>query len=178
MQKGSICLKLTGKNNPAYRHGMIKTNTYKIWAGMLSSCYNQKVRIFKYYGGRGITVCDEWKDFINFYNDMGERPPTLELDRIDNEKGYSKDNCRWATRKENHPAIKGDLKDTMAFSKHNKWSVFERVNHKPGHRYYRCVCECGFQAIKSGSDIRRGVKECRNCKNISHRGWPMRRNID
>ena len=53
------------------------------------------------YGGRGITVCAEWHTFASFFNDMGVKPEGYELDRIDTDKGYYKDNCRWVTKKEN-----------------------------------------------------------------------------
>lgn len=82
-------------------HGMFGTPTYKSWAGMIQRCTNGNDRAFKYYGGRGITICDEWvNSFEAFYADMSDKPDNKTLDREDNEKGYSKDNCRWATRTE------------------------------------------------------------------------------
>lgn len=77
-----------------------QTSTYRIWAGMKNRCLNPKNKDFKHYGGRGITVCDQWMTFSNFFADMGERPGKLTLDRIDGAKGYEPDNCRWATMKQ------------------------------------------------------------------------------
>jgi hypothetical protein len=65
---------------------------------MKSRCNSKTNRAYEKYGGRGITVCDEWSDFVGFYKDMGDRPDGTTLDRIDNDKGYYKDNCRWADR--------------------------------------------------------------------------------
>lgn len=71
---------------------------YSTWYNMISRCYNPNVASYKYYGGRGITVCDQWrKDFQRFLNDMGARPEGMTLERVNVELGYTPDNCRWAT---------------------------------------------------------------------------------
>ena len=81
------------------RHGMRSKGSYKTWNGMIQRCYNKNSVNYKYYGGRGITVCNRWiNSFINFYEDMGERPEGMSLDRIDNNKVYSKNNCKWVDK--------------------------------------------------------------------------------
>jgi hypothetical protein len=67
---------------------------------MMSRCYNPRTKQFADWGGRGIRVCERWHDFITFLADMGEKPPMLTLDRINNDGDYEPGNCRWATRSE------------------------------------------------------------------------------
>lgn len=82
------------------RHGMEGTKIYNIWAGMKQRCQNQNYHSYEYYGGRGIKVSSEWQNFETFYHDMGIPPLGMSLDRKDNNGNYCKENCRWATSKQ------------------------------------------------------------------------------
>jgi hypothetical protein len=75
---------------------------YWVWADMNQRCRNPNHRQYANYGGRGIYVCDDWKSFENFKKDMWPRPQNHHIDRINNDDGYKKDNCRWATSQENN----------------------------------------------------------------------------
>jgi|SRR6478736_8739009 len=72
---------------------------FNSWKAMIQRCTNPNHISWKHYGARGITVCDRWLEFKNFLEDMGERPPGMTLERKDNDLGYSRGNCVWATRK-------------------------------------------------------------------------------
>lgn len=74
------------------------TSTYRTWQGMHTRCNNPLNHDYSNYGGRGIKVCERWKSFENFLSDMGEKPPNLTLDRINNDGDYEPLNCRWTTR--------------------------------------------------------------------------------
>ena len=83
------------------QHGMTNTRIYRIWKRMRSRCSNPNCWNYKYYGGRGITVCSRWDSFITFYNDMKENyTDHLTIDRKNNNKGYEPSNCQWVSRKE------------------------------------------------------------------------------
>ena len=80
-------------------HGFGKHRLYSTWKNMMSRCHNENDINYKYYGDRGIAVCDEWHNIANFVNDMYPSfTEGLTLDREDNDLGYSKSNCRWTTK--------------------------------------------------------------------------------
>lgn len=82
-------------------HGMWNTKIYKVWADMKTRCNNPRNKFYHRYGGRGISYCTEWENFNNFLADMGDTyEEGLSLDRINNDGWYCKENCRWATQKQ------------------------------------------------------------------------------
>ena len=97
---------------------------YQTWDGMKKRCYNPKATGYERYGGRGIMMCERWKEsFWNFVEDMGEKPfSSATIDRIDNDLGYSKSNCRWSTPKEQNTNKRNTL-----FVRHDnvEYSLFE-----------------------------------------------------
>lgn len=97
------CLRLENASKLKLSHGNARvgraSSIYWRWSGMVQRCTNPNNSAYHHYGGRGIAVCDEWLEFRNFLSDMGPPPSGMYLDRIDNNKGYFKENCRWTDKR-------------------------------------------------------------------------------
>lgn len=119
-------------------HGFKNHRLYPTWNGMIQRCNNIKNAAYKNYGGRGITICERWMNVANFIEDMYPIfKEGLSIDRIDNDKGYSKDNCRWAdkrTQQQNTRRLQSNNTSGyrgVCWHKHNKkWTAFLKINYK------------------------------------------------
>ena len=122
----------SGDKNHFYRHGKCGTKIYRLWKGMVNRCHQPSDFNYKYYGARGIAVCARWRDFKNFYSDMGERPKGKMLDRRNNNGNYSPDNCEWVTAKQSGNnrrsnrllTLNGETKTLT------QWAEFLGISHK------------------------------------------------
>lgn len=122
------CLLLSGKPNSS--HGMSSTPTYETYRAMRKRCESPNDKEFKNYGGRGISIAEEWLTFDGFFADMGVRPEGMTLDRIDTNGHYCKTNCRWATPKEQAMNRRNSYNLTYnGITKHiSEWSSISDIN--------------------------------------------------
>lgn len=127
------------------KHGASTTPEYNAWRAIKQRCHNPNSRYYKWYGERGIAICERWRDsFQNFLEDMGERPSDKHtLDRIDTDKGYSPDNCRWATRKEQS----NNLRKNIPITYQGRTQTISEWADELGFKYfnlYNRICRYGW----------------------------------
>lgn len=135
------CLVFENDSKTKLKHGQAttkgKTVEYRTWQSMINRCTKPNVKAFNHYGGRGITVCERWREFTNFFEDMGRNPsPKHSIERIDVNGNYEPSNCKWATHidqarnkrisKRNNSGSQGVCWN----SPKNKWQVYISVSYK------------------------------------------------
>lgn len=150
-------------------HGMWGTRLHRIWTHMRERCNNPRCKCFAYYGGAGVKVCPEWDSFLSFHswasgNSYGE---TLTLDRMDPEKGYSPENCRWITRSENSARARNTDKKKRVTGARGKAAGMCRalpvVCLTTGQRFESIIAAARSVKVNSGSmwyHVRGRTKAC------------------
>ncbi len=154
---------MRGELGPNYKHGHSSRNsklnpTYRSWQAMKERCQNPNNPRFKDWGGRGIKVCERWQDFVNFLEDMGEKPEGLTLDRVDNNGNYELGNCRWATWKEQ---IQNRRNQFFFVALDSQGTMIASNNQ---YKFAR----------QHGLDYRQ-INACLNGRQKSHKGWRFKR---
>lgn len=142
--RGRYCGKLCMyKSKPNIKHGASYTRLYQIWLGMKQRCHNPNSPMYRYYGARGIAVCQKWLDAFAAFKKWAEASgysDKLELDRRDNDKGYCPSNCRWATRRQQmanqrkrSDAETSRFKGVSWCANSNRWRAQGHKNGRPIH---------------------------------------------
>lgn len=141
-------------------HGKKYEMERRVWLGMRARCHNPKHQAYPRYGGRGIFVCDEWiNDFDRFYEDMGPRPEGMTIDRINNDLGYSKENCRWVTYKENNRNTRRNVAADINGRKMKVHEIAEATGQKESTIIYRIKRGLATEAIMSKKKLPNGVRK-------------------
>lgn len=151
LKRSCGCLVIDTLRKNATKHGGAsgrKSPTWKTWYEMIRRCRSKTRKCYKHYGGRGIKVCDRWKDYGNFKDDMGEKPIGMTLGRIDNNGDYEPTNCRWETIDE-----QSNNKRTSRFLEIDG----ERRTISQWARAYGLDPQVAFSRLQQGWDTMRAV---------------------
>ena len=169
--KSCGCLRVDMAKEQHTKHGFKHHPLYEVWKNMLSRCYNTMNPSFRYYGGRGVFVCDEWKGdpscFIGWSVSHGWKPG-LQLDRINNSKGYSPGNCHFVTPRDNI----NNRRCTRYIEGEPASVWFEKQNHHPSVNY-KCFC---YRFFRRNWDLDRSLltpnrylfMEVQKCRRVSY----------
>lgn len=134
------CYRLERLKTKITKHGMKNKRVYDIWVLMRDRCNNPNSKSYVHYGGRGIKVCDEWNDFITFYNDMGEPRITDTIERINVNGNYEKSNCIWIPK--NKQGRNRTVNKILSYNGVSKclaeWSDITGINYYTLHKRLRC----------------------------------------
>lgn len=175
-------------NSATTTHGLSKSPEHRIWSHVKARCINPKTIGFHLYGGRGIKVCERWiNSFENFYNDMGPRPSSkYSIDRIDVNRDYSPENCRWATKEEQlanrrntrHETVDGVSKPLTVWAKeygmdyqtalyriHNLGWDAKKALTIPVNKELKS-CKHGHPYPESFYYLKNGRRDCKLCMKI------------
>ena len=154
------CLRSDMLMKPASQTRSQRNTTYRVWQSMKTRCYNANHPSYKEYGARGITICDSWlANYDNFLADMGPRPDLLTLDRVDNNLGYCKENCRWGTKCQQAGNTRRNVKVIWNCIECNVMDVARQENVD-----YHLL----LYAVKSGKKIEIAVSTLKNKGQIFH----------
>lgn len=130
------CLRSQLTHERRFSHGDTASAEFRIWSGMRTRCYNRRCKAYPDYGGRGIIICERWRDYENFLADMGRRPsPKHTIERVDNNGNYCPENCEWVLKSEQswnrrnivYLTLNGERKSITAWARQLK--VDYRVLH-------------------------------------------------
>ena len=149
-----------------FKHGLTKTKEHNIWCHMRRRCNNPKTHCYHRYGGRGITICDRWNNsFANFYEDMGKSPEGTSIERIDNNSGYFKENCKWATKTE-----QSNNRRTTHLETYKGETMPLKMLCKQFNVDYRRV----WLRIKRGWSISNAIEQPAKIIAVNTRRWPKK----
>ncbi len=143
--------KSCGCEKGGFSHRLSRHISYNTWVKIMDRCYNKNSSRFNYYGARGIKVSKSWHNVKNFIKDMGEKPgKAYSIDRIDNNKGYSKENCKWSTPLEQSI----NKRNNILFDHKGEIKTLKQISRDTGISYTTLWCR-----LKRGVDINNALKK-------------------